>query len=139
MKKTAALILALFIVFSTFSPMSFAAIESNAYVASYGGSISKPSSDSVKINFHVFATHYMDSLGASTVTLYKDGSPVKIFSQYNPQYTANMVTTDYYYFYGSVTYTNATAGTYYAVVTVFASDGTGSGSESFTTGTITIP
>ena len=139
MKKTAALFLCFFIFLQAFSPISFAATESNAYVATYGGNISSPSNDSVKISFHVISPHYMDSLGASTVTVYKDGSAVKTFSRYNSQYTANMVTTDNIYFYGSVTYTNASAGTYYAVVTVFASDGTGSGSESFTTGSVTIP
>lgn len=139
MKKTAALILVCIIFLQVFSPISFAATESNAYITAYGASISKSSTTTLRIDFSVAATNVMGSLGASTITLYKDGSPVKTFSRYNPLYTAYMVTTNTDVFYGHVTYTNASAGTYYAVVSVFASNETGSGSEGCTTGTITIP
>ncbi|MBQ6273894.1 MAG: hypothetical protein IJK63_06675 [Oscillospiraceae bacterium] len=139
MKKTAALILCIFIFLQAFSPMSFAATESNAYISEYGCGISKPSSNTVRIDFYVIATNNMDSLGASTIYLYRDGSLVKTFSRYNFQYTASMVTTNNYNFFGHVTYTNAPEGTYYAVVNVFASDGTGTGTEGCTTGSITIP
>lgn len=139
MKKTVALILCIFFILQAFSPISFAATESNAYISEYGGGISKPSSNTVRIDFYVIATNDMDSLGASTITLYKNGSPVKTFSRYNPLYTANMVTTNSAVFFGHVTYTNAPEGTYYAAVNVFASDGTGTGTEGFTTGNITIP
>lgn len=139
MKKTAALILAFILLFQAFSPISFAATESNPYISEYGCGISKPSNNTVQISFYVIATDDMDTLGASRVSLYKDGSLVKTYLWNTPQYTASMVTTNNYNFYGSVTYSNASAGSYYAVVRLFASDGTGTGSESCTTSTITIP
>lgn len=139
MKKSAALILVFIIILQVFSPISFAATESNAYITAYGASISKPSSTTLRIDFSVAATNVMDYLGATTITLYKDGSPVKTFSRYNPLYTVYMVASNTDIIYGHVTYSNASAGSYYAVVHVFATDGTGTGTESCSTGTITIP
>lgn len=139
MKKTAALILVFIIIFQAFSPLSFAATESNKYIDSYSASISKASNSTIQVSFNVYGTHYMDSIGSSIIYLYKDGSLFTVFLQSDPQYSANMFTTNALYFYGQVSYSNAPAGTYYAVVCFFASDGTGTGSGTRSTGTITIP
>ena len=139
MKKSAALVLVFFFIFQVFSPMSFAATESNPYIDAHSASISKPSSNTVRIDFNLITTGYMDYLGANTVVLYKDGQVIKTFSRFNPLYTSSMVTTNTDVFYGHLSYTNASSGTYFAEVNFFASDEAGSGSAVFTTSTITIP
>ena len=139
MKKTAALFLVFIIIFQGFSPFSYAATESNPYFDAYSSSIGNPSGNTLQIDFNIITTDYMDYLGASTAILYKDGSPLKTYSRYNPLYTSSMVTTNTDVFYGHLSYSNAPAGTYYAEVTFFATNGTGSGSAIFTTSTITIP
>ena len=119
--------------------MAFAATESNKYISAYGASITNPSGNVVRINFNVTGTNYMSSLGASTIELYENGSLVKTFSRYNPAYTSSMVTTNALYFYSHVTYSGSSGCTYYAIVNVFASDGSGTGTESCSTGSITLP
>lgn len=139
MKKSAALILVFVIVLNVFPQIAFAETKSNAYITACGASISKPSSNTVRIDFNVAATDDMSCLGASTVILYKDGSPVKTFSRYDSRYTAYMVTTNSDIFYGHLSYSNASAGTYYAVVYFFATNETGTGYASYITSSITIP
>ncbi len=138
MKKAVALIIVCAI-FLMLSATAFAAIESNAYIDRYGAAISNPSSGVVRIDFNVYGTDYMSSLGATKIELYKDGSKVKTFSMYDPLYAGAMVTTNDDWFYGHVTYSANSGSTYTAFVTVFASDGSGTGTESCWTGSVYIP
>lgn len=138
MKKAVSIILVCTILLM-FSVTAFAAMESNAYIARYGAQISNPSSGVVRVDFNVYATDYMSSLGASSIVLYENGVPVKTFSMYDPLYTAAMVTTNDDWFYGHVTYSANSGSTYTAIVSVFASDGYGSGSESCSAGSVYIP
>ena len=140
MKKAAALILICLMLMQVASPIAFAATEANAYISAYGSSITNPSSGVIHVGFSVTGTNYMSSLGASFITLYEDGSAIKTYSRYNVSDAPYMVATNRLSFSNHVTYSSAKAGsTYYAVVTVFASDGSGTGTESCTTGSITIP
>ena len=138
MKKAVALILVIFFLL-TASTAAFAATESNAYITRYGALISSPSSGSVKVSFNVVGTDYMSSIGARTIVLYENGTPVKTFSMYNPAYAPNMYTTNDDIFIGYVTYPANSGSSYFAIVTVFASDGTGTGTETCSTNSITIP
>ena len=138
MKKAVALVLACLVLLS-FSSTAFALKESNAYISRYSALISNPSSGVVRVDFYVYGTGTMSSLGASSIVLYENGVPVKTFSMYDPLYASTMVTTNEDWFYGYVTYSANSGSTYTAYVTVFASDGYGSGSESCTAGSVYIP
>ena len=139
MKKTAALILVCILFLQIFSVSAFAATESNAYISRYSAYISNPSNGVVRVDFSVKGTGYMDVLGASYIDLYENGTLVKTFSMYNSLYAPTMVTNNAFTFYGYVTYSANPGSTYYAVVTLYAANSSGSGTENCTTGTVVIP
>ena len=93
----------------------------------------------MRVDFSVRGTGYMDVLGASYIDLYENGTLVKTFSMYNSLYAPTMVTNNAFVFYGYVTYSASPGSSYYAVVTLYASNSYGSGTESCTTGTVIIP
>lgn len=139
MKKTAVSLLVCILLIQIFSPLALAATESNAYISEYGAGLSSPSSNVIQVDFHVYGTGYMSSLGSSIIYLYEDGSLLATFSRYNPAYTSYMMTTNSYRFFGSISYPAKPGSTYFAVVGFFATDGSGTGTEGCTTGTLTIP
>ena len=139
MKKAAAFILVCVLLLQVFSISAFAATESNAYISRYSAYISNPSNGVVRVDFSVTGTGYMSVIGASYVDLYENGSLVKTFSMYNALYAPTMVTYNDYNFYGYVTYSANPGSSYYAVVTLYASNSYGSGTENCTTGTVVIP
>ena len=139
MKKVAAFILVCVLFLQVFSISAFAATESNAYISRYSAYISNPSNGVVRVDFSVRGTGYMDVLGASYIDLYENGTLVKTFSMYNALYAPTMVTNNAFVFYGYVTYSANPGSTYYAVVTAYAANSYGSGTESCTTGTVIIP
>lgn len=139
MKKAAAFIFVCVLLLQVFSISAFAATESNAYISRYSAYISNPSNGVVRVDFSVRGTGYMDVLGASYIDLYENGTLVKTFSMYNALYAPTMVTNNAFVFYGYVTYSANPGSTYYAVVTAYAANSYGSGTESCTTGSVTIP
>lgn len=138
MKKAVSLILVCLFLLSL-SSGALAATESNAYISRYGAQISITSSGAVRVDFNVYGTDYMNTLGASSIVLYENGLPVKTFSMYDPLYASSLITTNDDWFYGHVTHSANSGSTYIALVTVFASDGTGTGTEACYTGSIMAP
>lgn len=107
----------------------------NAYIDSCFATVTK-SGDSLRVSFTVDGSGVMTSLGASSVKIYTSGgSLVKTFwSSANP----GMMGSNCIVYSSSVYYDDWASGTsYYAVVKFYATDSTtGSGSETYTTGTI---
>lgn len=107
----------------------------NAYIDYFYAAVTK-SGDSLRVSFTVDGSGMMTSIGASSIKIYTaGGSLVETFwSASNPSMLgSNRVT-----YSSSVYYDDWTSGTsYYAVVKFYATDSTtGSGSETYTTGTI---
>lgn len=108
---------------------------SNAYINSVRASVSK-SDNTLYISFTVYGTGIMTSVGASCIKLYtSDGSLVKTF--YSSAYPT-MLGSNRGAYTGTVSYPGTSGKTYYAVVTAYAANSTGSGTENYTTGTVTI-
>lgn len=108
---------------------------SNAYIESVIASASK-SGNTVYIMFTTVGTGIMTSIGASRIDLYtSDGSLVKTF--YSSAY-ATMLGSNRGSYSGTVSYPGTSGKTYYAVVTAYAANSTGSGTETLTTKSITI-
>lgn len=139
MKKAAASILVCILIIQVFSPVAFAATKSNAFINEYGAGLTSPSSDTIQVNFYLYGTGYMSSLGATTINLYEDGALLATFSRFNPVYTASMMTTNSYRFFGSISYPAKAGSTYYATVSFFATNSSGTGSEGCSTGNYTMP
>lgn len=111
--------------------------QANAYIDYCYAAVSK-SGDYLRVSYTVGCSGIMTSLGASSVKIYTSGgTPVKTFwSASNPSMLGSGRTT----YSSSVYYDEWVSGTsYYAVVKFYATDSTtGSGSETYTTGTITM-
>lgn len=107
----------------------------NAYIDYFYATITK-SGNSLRVSFTVDGSGIMTSIGASSVKIYTSGdSLVKTFwSSANPGMMGSNCTS----YSSSVYYDDWTSGTsYYAVVKFYSTDSTtGSGSETYTTGTI---
>lgn len=141
MKKSIRFLAVVLVLIMSLSSISIAAPAdeiapyANAYIDSYYAAVTK-SGDSLRVSFTVDGSGMMTSIGASSVKIYtSSGSLVKTFwSSANPSMLgSNRVT-----YSSSVYYDDWASGTsYYAVVKFYATDSTtGSGSETYTTGTI---
>lgn len=108
---------------------------SNAYIKSITAALSK-SGDTLYVTFTTKGTAPMTSIGASCVKIYtSDGTPVKTFwSAYNSSMLGSSCTVHTC----TLSYDGTDGTTYYAVVTGYASNGNGSGTETYTTGTLTL-
>ena len=108
---------------------------SNAYIRSIGATVSK-SGDTLYVTFTVKGTGPMTSIGASCVQIYTaGGTPVKTFwSSSNPSMLGSNCTVHT----SSVSYDGTDGTSYYAVVTGYASNSSGSSTETYTTSTITL-
>lgn len=105
--------------------------QASAYINSYSAGI-EAGTGSITITFTIAASGRMTSLGASRIDLYKsDGTLVKT---YLASSTEGMLASNRFSYAGSVEYTNAKKGTtYYAVVTIKASNSSGGDSRMITT------
>ncbi len=130
MKRFFTTILCLFLVFSMIgTSTAFAAIESNAYISSFSAAVSVASDGTVTVNFGTFGTGKMDKIGASAITIYENGSPRTTYYYTNSNYTATMMGSNAYHFYGYVTYAGTKGNTYQAHITHYAEKNGGNGTE----------
>lgn len=125
----------LVIVFLVGAPVYALAAEAraSAWFSGYGASVVASSSGKINIEFTVVGTGTMTKLGASTIEIYKsNGTFVKSIS-----YTANgngyMMGYNTAFHSGSVPYSGVAGQKYYAVVTFFARNSSGSDTRSYTT------
>ena len=118
---------------SLFASFAFAtALRASKYISSYKAVISPAGDGDVTVNCSVVAT-----LGMQSIKIYS-GNGVKLA-------TYSYTTPGYEYLMGSdtgrksasITYSGVSGRSYYAVITFYASDGSGSDSKSYTTVTIT--
>lgn len=137
MKKAIRILAIVLIIASLSSTAAFAAAQSNAYISYFNAAASSDGEGNVRIDFGVRGTDRMATLGASMVSIYKeDGLLVKVFYSSNELYAADMLGSNRMTFYGHVTYEGTPGQAYYAIVTVYASDGVGSGTENYLTNTV---
>lgn len=106
---------------------------SNSYIKSFAASITA-SNGAVTVNFITKGTGVMTSIGASTIKIYAVGgsTPVKTFYSSS---TPSMLGSNRISYSSSVTYYGNSGTSYYAVVTHYAANSSGSGTQTYTTGT----
>ena len=130
MKRTLRIAICLVLVFTLVSSsVAYALTESNAYISSWNGAVSVANDGTVTVNFGTHGTGCMDKIGASQISLYENGHFKQYFSAYNSLYTATMMGTNDYDFYGYVTCTGTKGNTYQALITFYAEKDGGSGVE----------
>lgn len=125
----------LVIVFLISAPVQALAAEAraSAWFTGYGASIVAAGNGKIKIEFTVVGTGTMTKLGASTIDIYKsNGAFVKTIS-YTTSGNGYMMGYNTAYHSGSVPYSGVAGQKYYAVVTFYARDSSGSDYRSYTT------
>lgn len=134
MKRVFTTIICLVLVFTMLgASAAYAAIESNAYISSFSGAVSVANDGTVTVNFGTLGTGKMDKIGAYAISVYENGSWVATYYAANSNYTATMMGTNAYHFYGYVTYAGTKGNTYYALITHYAEKDGGSGTENLWT------
>ena len=132
------LVLALMTVFSipaaaaTTSVPSPAQPQSDAYIANYYASIDSYSKGTVTVTFNTTGTSPMDSIGATSIVIYKWNSTQPVGSL-SSSYTASMLG-HYRVMYGnSYTFTVTPGEKYYAAVKCYAAKDGGSSTREYIT------
>lgn len=117
-------------------PVSAASVYSSDYLTSYNSFATKVGSGQMDITFKVVAPIFASEIGVSKIEIYKaSGSKVK--TVYGS--TANgLQASDISMHAGTYSYSGTPGTTYYAKVTVFASDGSGSDSRTIITNSVTL-
>lgn len=119
-------------VVSILSSSVLAMEQTNKYIRSGGAYIHKWGSGDISVEYHVFGTDIMDTLGAYRVTVYRmkgetpnSGSDDVVVTYWHENYSDMMTTDDY--FFSSFKRLNVEPGhQYYAVLVFYASlDGGG--------------
>lgn len=130
MKRTLRITICLVLIFALVSSsVAYALTESNAYISSWNGAVSVANDGTVTVNFGTHGTGRMDKIGASAISVYENGQFKKFFSATNPLYTATMMGTNDYDFYGYASFTGTKGKTYQALITFYAEKDGGSGVE----------
>lgn len=134
MKRTLRIAICLVLVFTLVSSsVAYALTESNAYLSSWNGVVSVANDGTVTVNFGTHGTGCMDKIGASAISIYENGQFQRTYFATNPLYTATMMGTNDFDFYGYVTYAGTKGKTYQAYITHYAERDGGFGTESMWT------
>lgn len=136
MRKTISGVLCALIIIVNCSVPAHASMESNAYIFSFGGQITAKGNGVVHVDFNTWGMDVLDTIGAKYIRIYEDGNWVKTFSYINPLYTASMVRTNHWCFYGGVDYQGTAGKTYYAVIVHYGEKNGGSDTEWLQTGSV---
>lgn len=125
----------LVIVFLVGAPVYALAAEAraSAWFSGYGASVVASGSGKINIEFTVVGTGTMTKLGVSTIDIYKsNGTFVKTIS-YTASGNGYMMGYNTAFHSGSVPYSGVSGQKYYAVVTFYAKNSSGSDYRNYTT------
>lgn len=139
-KKTrCAVLFLLFALYLTSTSLAYAPepdeINASYYIADRYAACSATGNGKVKVAFDLFGTGVMSMIGATTINVYKsNGTCVATYTYYN---YSSMMGYNKEYHSSSITYYGTSGQSYYATVTVYARNSTGSDSRTITTNTVT--
>lgn len=115
--------------------------RSSLYLSGYRAWLTPVSGGKINVNVDVQAVDYMDDVGALEIAIWESadgGITWEGVRGYSSALNPEMLTHDDYWYYDTAIIHEGTAGyKYYAVVTVYAGDETGSDSREYQTTTVT--
>ena len=139
MKKCIKYLVLIIMVVSVLSVSVSAAENSNAYISSGGAYIYKWGAGDISVEYHVFGTDIMDTLGAHRITVYRmkgeyqDAGKDDIVATYWYEDYPDMMTTGEFLYGGSIRLNVETGHRYYAVLVFYASHNGGGDIMPFST------
>ncbi len=139
MKKSLKFLVMVVMVVSVLSSSVFAMENTNKYISSCGAYINTWGDGDISVEFHVFGTDIMDTIGAHRVTVYRmkgetldSGSDDLVATYWHESYPGLMITDDYFYS-NSIRLQVAHGYRYYAVIVYYATLGDGGDDMAYTT------
>ena len=138
-KRSITFFLALVILLSATATISFA--RSSWYIRSYRAWLSPQTDGIINVIIDVAAYDVMDEIGASRVQIFEskdDGNTWTSKRIYLKSLYPELITTnDFVYYETPISYPGTPGYKYYAEITVYAGDSTGSDTKEYTTGVVT--
>ena len=120
---------------------TFASARSSWYIDSYRAWLSPQSNVVINVIIDVAACDIMDEVGASRVQIFEskdDGNTWTSKRIYLKSLYPELITTnDFVYYETPISYPGTPGYKYYAEITVYAGDSTGSDTKEYTTGVVT--
>lgn len=115
--------------------------RSSLYLSRYRAWLTPVSGAKINVNVDVQAVTYMDNVGSTKIEIYESADGGSTWENPRIYFSAledNMLVQDDYWYYDTAVVHQGTAGyKYYAVVTVYAGDSTGSDTREYQTTTVT--
>lgn len=141
-KKAFALFLSLaLMVVAIAIPVGAADARSSLYLSYYRAWLTPVSGAKINVNVDVQAVDYMDDVGSTKIVIYESDDGGSSWENVRTYYSAledNMLDQDTVIYYDTAVVHQGTDGyKYYAVVTVYAGDSTGSDTRDYVTPTVT--
>lgn len=140
--KATALLLTLALLTAALAvPAAAADSRSSLYLSYYRAWLTPKTGAKIDVNVHVQAVDYMDTVGATKVEIYESSNGGTSFSRVRT-YLSSLVDgmtleDDYLYYETPISHQGTSGYKYYAIVTVYADDNTGSDSREYQTTTVT--
>lgn len=111
--------------------------DASSYISAYYANVINGGSGNLKVSFDITGTGTMTSIGASAIRIYRStGSYVTTIYYFSSGRSGMMGSNKMYH--SDVETIHVGAGSYYAVVTFYAGNSTGSDSKTYQTGVRTI-
>lgn len=144
MKKVfSRMILCVFAVMMLVGTVSAAAdgARSSLYLDAYRAWLTPVSGAKINVNVDVQAVDYMDDVGATSIIVYESSDGGNTWSDWtgyaSAMYPEMLVQDDYWYYDTAIVHEGTAGYRYYAIVTVYAGDSTGSDSKEYITPIVT--
>lgn len=122
-------------------PVGAVDARSSLYLSYYRAWLTPVSGAKINVNVDVQAVSYMDNVGSTKIEIFESDDGGDTWGRARTYYSAledNMLVQDDYLYYDTAVVHQGTAGyKYYAVVTVYAGDSTGSDTREYQTTTVT--
>ena len=111
--------------------------RASAYIDSYSGSIKPTGNGNFKIVFSIVGTGTMQMIGALSIRIYKNGTQVASFS-YSDTGRSGMMAYNTYYHADTETYSGVSGASYYARISFYAKNSSGSDIKYYNTPTVVV-
>ncbi len=111
--------------------------QSSAYISSYNGAIIPKGNGRFNIEFDVTGTGTMSQLGATYIRIYKNGTQVDSFWNTSSG-RSGMMAYNTFIMSDAESYQGVSGSTYFAKITFFAKNSSGSDAKVFTTSSVRV-
>ena len=139
-KRICALVLLLMMLFSVSATAAYIPPDSpdaSYYIAAYSANVLNGGNGKIKVSFDITGTGTMSSIGASAIAIYKsNGTYVTTIYYFSSGRSGMMGSNKMYHSDTESIYVGA--GSYYAVVTFYAGNSSGSDARNYQTGVRTV-